>query len=999
MTKRLDQDRPREAPAICDLVGAFVDGEIGAEEGERFRRHLPGCAACQATLDDLLQLEAQAYALRVAGPVPIRPPTVDRAPAPAAIPLAAPRRARWVAAAMVGAGFAAAAGWLVISRSGDSAGSDVTALLALGPTRTIEARLSLPAADHWRSYDVARAAASPHRAVPLGTLARLEQKGDLHAIATAFLLDGEDDQAAAFLDRAGHGPDLDSDRAAMALRRGRQEDALALLEGVLAVRPRHAQALWNRALALGELGLSLSAAAAFDEVASLGEPGWTEEARQRAAALRATTEERGRSWHAAMKDGMESIQAGGYLPPSAVRAHPGLARLFLYDAVRAAGSAERVRSLLPPATELDRRYGGTVLADYVRATAASDFARRRPLAETYAALFADEHKKIDDEAYFAAVRRAGQGDILLGALTLQHRVGAHLAEYRRLAEASGDPWFRAMAAHEQARSEIDRGDLTAAEQTLLGAAAECTRTRIEYRCAAIENELALLYRTMYRLVEARQHALAGWELARQGNEWGTEVLLLQTLAEVARMRYEFPTARALLDEALRRQPESCVVRRYVASALANIRIMELRPTEARVEVGKAPLCDGRMALAGAEVYADLAHVDGSVAEAARVIDELEVQARAVSPARLALVHELEGRLLIDRDRERGRALLERAIGEADALPGWLVDAAVARSRAYSTLVIDAGARGDSAGALALLAREIDAPPPTTCTLGVALDDERTLVVARGARGEVVGRVDRGRTRPGLDASHLVPADVLAALAGCARVEVIARPPVHGAAGLLPPTMAWGYRGHGGAASRDGGVAERRVVVSDVAPPRSLGLPRLRAWASGAQDGGPAARPVEIKGEAATPSRVLDEIEHATDIELHAHGLVDAAVSDVSLVVLSPEANGLYALTAAEVRRRRLRGAPLVILAACSAATTAPYLHEAWSLPAAFVEAGARAVLASPSEIQDSEAGPFFDAVRARMRGGEPAAVALRSERVAWLARNPASWVSQVLLFE
>ena len=59
--------------------------------------------------------------------------------------------------------------------------------------------------------------------------------------------------------------------------------------------------------------------------------------------------------------------------------------------------------------------------------------------------------------------------------------------------------------------------------------------------------------------------------------------------------------------------------------------------------------------------------------------------------------------------------------------------------------------------------------------------------------------------------------------------------------------------------------------------------------------------------------------------------------------------------------------------ACHAGATASYRHEPWGLPAAFVEAGARAVIASPDIISDADAGAFFDAVRAQIeRGGSPA---------------------------
>jgi hypothetical protein len=145
--------------------------------------------------------------------------------------------------------------------------------------------------------------------------------------------------------------------------------------------------------------------------------------------------------------------------------------------------------------------------------------------------------------------------------------------------------------------------------------------------------------------------------------------------------------------------------------------------------------------------------------------------------------------------------------------------------------------------------------------------------------------------------------------------------------------------------------------------------------------------------------VLDAIGGATEVEIHAHGFVDAEQSAASIIALSPEPDGRYALSAADLGGVRLRGAPVVVLGTCHAAKAAASLHEAWSLPTAFVHAGARAVFASPAEIRDAEAHPFFEAVLARVRAGTPPSAALRDERAAWLARDASSWVKDVIAFE
>jgi CHAT domain-containing protein len=184
------------------------------------------------------------------------------------------------------------------------------------------------------------------------------------------------------------------------------------------------------------------------------------------------------------------------------------------------------------------------------------------------------------------------------------------------------------------------------------------------------------------------------------------------------------------------------------------------------------------------------------------------------------------------------------------------------------------------------------------------------------------------------------------------------------------------------------------VIADTVPPAVLGVARLAPWRS--------TRPPDVRldGPAATPSRALAELADATFVEIHSHGMVDVAGADASFLMLSPESDGRYALTAAEIRTHRLRGRPIVILAACHAAATANHRHESWSLPAAFVAAGARAVIASTGVIDDDDAGELFDDVRTRIERGEPAAIALRDARAAWMTTHPAaSWVRSLIVFQ
>jgi CHAT domain-containing protein len=179
-----------------------------------------------------------------------------------------------------------------------------------------------------------------------------------------------------------------------------------------------------------------------------------------------------------------------------------------------------------------------------------------------------------------------------------------------------------------------------------------------------------------------------------------------------------------------------------------------------------------------------------------------------------------------------------------------------------------------------------------------------------------------------------------------------------------------------------------VVIADVEPPASLELPRLSSWSTPAD---------ALTGANATPSHVLAAIGGAGEAIIHAHGLVDQL--DASFLALSPDASGAYTLTTRDVRAAAFSTSPLVILAACRASHAAPVLHQPWSLPAAFVFAGASAVVASTAPIPDADANAFFDDFTRRVRSGQSAAVALRDSRNAWLGQGRGEWVRDLIVFD
>lgn len=975
----------------CQRVHALVDGELAPEEARYTRLHLATCAVCQEELERVLHLKMLAQELAApAAPGPLSAPS-ERSRA------FRPRWSRYTrrsGLAVLAATVASVALLFLVLRPGTHRTEQVW--MAGGPTRPLEPRLSYPGADAWRPYETMRSEnlATPEPA-PLQEMARLEEAGDFQGIAAAYLLRKELESATAYLARAGDLPEAEADRAVVALLRGDVPEALERLEGVLARAPRQAQAMWNRGLALTQLGLELTAAEQFEAVAALGEPGWSEEGRQRAETLRGRSMRARDDWKAALAAGASLVTHTAVPSVEELQRHPGLFRLYFYDALRTARTVEQVRALFPVAETLDASFGGSTLREAVRAMEGKNLIRRAPLAEDYARLARKEPIPGGTPAFLERLRRAREEDLLLGALLHAGEVATHLEEYRRLALATRDPWFLLLAEYEHAKALLARGELLLAEQRLLEGVRQCAEHPVAYRCGQIERELGSLYIQLHRPAESVRHAQAAWRWGRKESAWGFQLHALLELGQIARFRSQHALARAFLQEALARDPDNCEMRAYVSGNIASSHLLALEVDAAREAIDRAPECSGTLSPSGAMVLADLARMRPAPTDATRLTQGLAALRGSgrMNAGLLALLTHIEGHFLVEQDRAAGEAVLRRAISEAQLLPTWDVNARKARAYSYTSLVLAAGRAQEFERAFTLLAEEAGGALPERCVLGAALEDERVLIIVRGAEGQLHGRYDASRTAPLASAEGLIPGELLAPLRACAQVAVLATPPLHGQAGLLPAEFAWSYFLPRAAPVAAPGVAPRRLVVADVEPPPGLSLAPLGAW------GPPPPGGLLLSGPAATPSRVLEAMGRATEVEVHAHGLINLEISDASLLVLAPEPDGRYALTAREVRAHRLEGAPLVILAACRAAHAAPVAHEPFSLPVAFLEAGARAVLAATVEIPDAQAARFFESVRARIQAGQPVAVALRDERVAWQKGGGADWVRAVLAFE
>ena len=977
----------------CQKLQDFWDQRLSDDDRAQFEVHLLGCKDCQMELDDAMQLHA--LGVELSGRAHAR--RVTREPGPTGP--ARSRRAPWW---WTGVGAVALAGalallWFVVPRSRHVPIEERVAA-AVAAARSIEDRVPFAPMDRYREYRVARTGGAPAETLPMALLGELEQARDDVGLAAGHLLGRDFARAEAALARSGDDPAVEVELAVAARGRGHLSEALNRLDGVLARSPRHPQALWNRALVLRDLALPLVAAEAWDASAALGEPGWSVEATRRAQDLRTELAGREQRWDTVLAACNDNL-SGDRLPARAVvEIYPSTCRAALYEALRLATTRAAVEALAPMAEIIDGAMRDTAASALVRRIAAKDFAARAASVATYRSLTRDVGApRAEKERLLAQLRAAGEDDLVLGALTRTGLVADHTAEYVRLARATADLYFAEAADEQEAKAQLAAGDPLGAEVRLRRAVRACQASDVDRRCSYLHLALAHLYIQLHRPVDATTVAQTALTRSRRIGAFWDERFLFDPLADAARFERDHSLMRAYLGEATLRAKGNCPQVRYAQELLAIADVSELRFADARHDIDRAPLCDEPPTLVRGVVLAELSRFDGTPEEASALRDGLR-RARDEgrwTPGELAHAEAIEGRLLATRDAAGAKTLLQRAIADAERVGPGDASGAKARSYAYRTLIALAADQSDFAAALETIAAASRAHLEPTCTLGISVDDERTAVVARGGDGQLLHHVDKQRARPDLDPTTLVPPDIVDALATCRRVDVLALAPVYGRAGTLPPNIAWSYRG-ASRPRRDPSAHPIVVTVASPEPPPDLELPRLAPADTAAIDG---AVMVDLHGAIATPARVAQAMVDADVLEIHAHGFVDLGLSDASLIALSPQADGRFTLGAREISAARLPRAPLVILAACHAAHIAPWLHDAWSLPSAFLLAGARAVLAPSTPIPDADAGAFFRAVEVRVLRGEDAAVALRDERVRRLAVDPQSWVRDVLLFD
>lgn len=910
----------------------YFDGALPPAEEAAVIDHLATCEACQAVIGDAVSVEA----------------------AFSEAPVGRRARRRWPIALAATAALAAAATAVVVVRGPDDKPAQVA--LVLPAERALDARFSSTAFAAYRPLAVLRGDRATET-IPLDTLAALERRGDPATLVAALAATGNLARAREIAERATLG---EADRAALALV-GKDYDA-ALVHATRALDRGDVIARWNFALAAHELGLHRVARDAFAEIT---EPGWRDE-----AGVRRKTVEAALAIELGFADfdrrGREMVAGGPLITLDEIARYPAFARVYVLDALR----VNDPEPLRPLATAL----GPEVVAALERAKAVAP-AIRAKLAPAYRAVVARTASADDIAALITAAKAARANDLLVGAIITSGRATQDLVLLTQTVAPWHDPWFDIAVTRTTIRAKL--GPVLADPNAVppLEAIYRTCPPAVSLRCGQVAQDIADIWFAADRIEAAEswaQRALADYRRAASPEHIAN---VRGLLANLHRGLGRDELARAELAELMGSTAPCALVR------LARIAMADLALTAGRWDAA-------REALPPATPAAGCAH--GDELQPVMTAADLARHTRDAGDRALAEQWIAAGRTSSDPVATAIAEVARLRIG-ADPAPAhaWLAahpyggDPRVenVRAWAFATLVSDAGARGDWAGAIAAAKQERPLGDAPCVVVASADDDVFTFAIATPDGTSGLQR----RVEPREMGKTLLEPTLVGRLAACTGIAVSARPPLHGRADLLPPNLPWWFAG--GAVPRTTVTPARAVEVTS---PIGSDLPQL-----------PVPPPSTLTfaqtltGRDATPTRVLALLADATYAELHVHGVATARGGAAAHLVLSPDPDGESTLRADKLATAKFTKAPLVVLAACRAGAVTSSLRERWSLADAFLVAGASGVVAVDVPIPDAEARPIFDDLHRRVDAGEPVERALAAIRG---TPGVAPWVTRLMLF-
>jgi CHAT domain-containing protein len=175
----------------------------------------------------------------------------------------------------------------------------------------------------------------------------------------------------------------------------------------------------------------------------------------------------------------------------------------------------------------------------------------------------------------------------------------------------------------------------------------------------------------------------------------------------------------------------------------------------------------------------------------------------------------------------------------------------------------------------------------------------------------------------------------------------------------------------------------------VAQSEPAGLSPLRAAAGEAEDAASAhGNGRFVRGAAMTPETFLEIAGRMAWVHFAGHAKTDVEHPALSALIFESFDGAPRELTASRISAARLPSAPFVVLAACSTGRGKLRRNEGTqSLAAAFLQAGARGVVATLWDVEDASSAKLFRTFHEHLRKGARPADALRSAQRE-LSRSP-----------
>ncbi|MEM1023089.1 MAG: CHAT domain-containing protein [Myxococcota bacterium] len=736
-------------------------------------------------------------------------------------------------------------------------------------------------------------------------------------------------------------------------------------------RDERALNIWNLAVVQEALSLEAVAAQSFEKAAATeADAEYARQARSRARWLEDGVEASRVAHERARLAGRALIVDGTPFPPALGRSLPGLLRLYLYDALRAARTPLEVEGLevsidlLPPeqVETLRRERDATLMLlrkpDYLL------------LAERYRASF----ESSSAEALMALSKKAealGAYSMALGALVRSRQAAPLPDAVARYTREREDRWLEVLGWKVALKRDFFDGEL---ENHWDEYFAIVDRAQSLFRRADLGLWVAYYALRLRRLDLARELVQ---RLADDSSRMSLTRLrlYLQLQAKVSLADGRFPETRDFAQEAIERS-DSCATKMVARDAIASTAVFQ-GDLSGMFEVLQQAASEGCEQPLSFELLS-------------------EVRRRAPKPSSPEL-RAWWTEALRQRMTESGLSVAERAGfeleeklfglqgGESD--PDEVLKAILSFPEGVDRQ-LDREARLETARVLLVSALQENEPTRGASMAAAALriELEPCLVFVDPSLSV---KVAMGR--------KLVPKlfetwkEVGTALEGCEELRVV---PLSDALDLPPDAfrLAWSILALRGQPPKKVGMRGLRLSIVNPAPPLNARLAALPPFVT---PGGE--RAVVLSGVSATPSSALVKLPEASVIEVFAHGVDDGSGMDRTSIALSPDPGGDYRLDASELLQKRLRGDAAVFLAVCqSARVGAPGVQNV-ALPQAFAWAGAQHVVAALGPIPVNEGAELFRELTDAVESGQSPSRALHRIKSAEGGPTP-RWLQDVVVF-